>query len=281
MYNKIILGLLALPVFIQAEPILIDQGLVVVSGPVANTMITHSDVYDKRNLENSVIPLEQQIKMEAIRQQTIVDKMPIDDTAADKYLARLRKSNDLSEADLEEIATSLGRTMEELHALLDIQYMYDFFLHHKFRVRLVPTDQEVEEYCQSNPEYESGWFTITTASLPYSQEDEKAVAKQVERLSLGKGVDKITWSKPLKIDERDLADNKKFIQTLKIGQVYADKQEGVFDLYKLLEKQEPRLKTLNERKADIIDVLNKKLFVEKLAAYEKELMKSIAVVHLT
>lgn len=274
-----ILGLL--PVFMQAAPQLLDQGVVLVSGPVANTVITHSDLHDKRSLDGTLIPQEQQVKMEVIRQKVIEEKMPVDDTAAEKYLANMKKNHDLSFEAIVEIAAELGRTVVELKELLNMQYLYDFFLHHKFRAHLVPTDEQIEEYCEKYPQYEAGWYKIVIASVDFNEENKQEVRKNIADITSGKKTKlKLAWSSPVKINEEDIAEDKQFIKKLAIDAVHAVKEGSVYKLYKLVDKQNKKKKSIDERKAAVIEALNRQMFVDKLQAYEKQMMKSVAVVDL-
>lgn len=274
-----ILGLL--PVFVQAAPRLLDQGEVLVSGPVANTVITHSDLHEKRNLDGSLVSEDQQVKIEVIRQKVIEDKMPVDDTAADKYLANMKKSHDLDDEAITELAADLGRTVSELKELLNLQYMYDFFLHHKFKVHFVPTDEEVEAYCKKNPEYAPGWYKVVVAIVDFDKENQQEIRAKIDKVAQGESTDlKLKWSSPIKINEKDIAQDKKFITKMKLDAIHATKEGQSYRLYKLVAKQKKKEKSIDERKASVIEALNRQMFVEKLQAYEKQMMNSVAVVNL-
>ena len=59
--------------------------------------------------------------MEVVRQEVVADKMPVDETAADKYLASVQKNNNMSLEDIEDLAQQLGRSLFELKQLLTLQ----------------------------------------------------------------------------------------------------------------------------------------------------------------
>ncbi|MBV8660926.1 MAG: hypothetical protein JO129_02165 [Candidatus Dependentiae bacterium] len=266
----------------QAEFMLLDQGAFVVSGPVGNTMITYSDVFDKLNLDGTLLPLDHQIKMEIIRQEVISDKMPLDDTAADKYLANIQKANNLSIDDLEELASQCHRTFSELKQLLTLQYTYDFFLYHKFRAHLVPSDQDVENYCNENPEVEAGYCIIQVAFVEFKADNKEEVHEKIDAIVAGTISDNsIEWSDPIKVNIVDIADDKLFIKDMTPGQINVIEDKKVFELYRLVEKQNERTVPISERKAWVIDHLNRKMYEDLLAKYEEHMMDNVAIIDLT
>ena len=260
---------------------ILDQGVVVVSGPVCNTMITHSDVVDKLNLDGTKIPLEHQIKTEIIRQEVVADKMPIDDTAADKYLANIQKTNNLSLDDLEELAGQCHRTFSELKQLLSLQYTYDFFLYHKFRAHLVPSDQDVEDYCSENPDVEPGHCVIQVAFIEFTIDNRQEVSDKVQAIIAGTMSDSsIEWSSPVKVNNADIADEKMFIKDMTTGQIHLIEDKNVFELYRLVEKQDERVVPVEDRKAFVVDILNRKMYEDLLKKYEERMMDDVAIIEL-
>lgn len=280
--KKIALLLFSLPVFIQAEFMLLDQGVVVVSGPAANTMITHTDVFNKLNTDGSKIPLYHQIKMEVIRQQVAAEKMPIDETAADKYLASIQKTNNLSLDDLENLAGECYRTFAELKQLLGLQYTYDFFLYHKFRAHLVPSDKDVEDYCQKNPEVQPGSCTIQVAFVDFDVSNKIEVTEKLQAIIAGTISDTaIEWSDPIKVHITDIADDKLFINDMHIGQIHMLEDKKSFELYKLVDRHDERIVPVSERKASVVEYLNRKMYENLLMKYEEHMMDDFAIIDLT
>jgi hypothetical protein len=265
-FKKIFLFFITLPALLQAEFMLLDQGVIVVSGPVANTMITHSDVFDKLNLDGTAIPLERLIKMEIIRQEVIADKMPLDDTAADKYLANIQKVNNLSLDDLEELAGQCRRTFFELKQLLTLQYTYDFFLYHKFRAHLVPSDQDVIDYCEEHPDVEPGHCVIEVAFVEFTPDNKQQVSEKIKGIVAGTISDSsIEWSDPIKVNITDIAEDKLFIKDMASGQIHLIEDKKVFELYRLVVKQDEHVVPVADRKAFVVDLLNRKMYEELLS----------------
>ncbi|MGZ6255300.1 MAG: hypothetical protein ACXWL5_04890 [Candidatus Chromulinivorax sp.] len=260
-----------------AEFEIFDQGVVV----VGNTMITYTDVHDKLDLDGTKIPLDRQIKMEIINQQIIADKMPLDATAADKYLANIQKMNNMTLEDLDDLAMQCHRTFPELKQLLHLRYAYDFFLYHKFRAHLVPSDQDVQDYCDENPLVEPGYCTIQVAFVDFTSENKEQVLEKVQGIIAGKvSVTAVDWSDKIKVNIADIADDKLFIKDMQVDEIAMIEDKKSFELYRLVDIQQERVVPLTERKASVIEHLNRKMYEDMLAEYEKHIMDDVAIIKL-
>jgi hypothetical protein len=273
---------ITLSAFVQAEFMLLDQGVMVISGPVANTMITHSDVFEKLNLDGTPIPLERLVKMEVIQQEVIDTKMPYDETAAEKYLASIQKNNNLSLDDLEDLAGQCRRTLTELKQLLTLQYVYDFFLYQKFRAHLVPSDQDVQDYCDQNPDVQPGHCIIQVAFVDFSTTNKSQVADKIAGIVAGTINDEtLSWSDPIKVNYVDIADDKLFIKDMQPHQIRCIEDKKAFELYRLVSKQDEHVVPVADRKAFVVDILNRRMYEDLLSKYEEHMLDNVAIINLT
>lgn len=281
-YKKIFIIFLTLPAIMRAEFMILDQGHTVISGPVSDTMITHCDIFYKTGLDGKLISVDEQINREIIRQVVIDEKMPLDDTAADKYIANIQKAHNLSIEDLENLAEQCHRTLAEVKQVLSSQYSYDFFLYHKFRAHLVPTDQAIEEYCQLYPEVQPGYCTILVAFVDYVVDNKKEVADKINDLIAGNIQDTsiVSWSDPIKVDINNIADDKLFVKDMNVGEISVIDDKSVYELYKLVEKCDERFVPVQERKAFVIDALNRQMYEDLLTNYEKHMRDNVAIINL-
>ena len=266
----------------QAELCLLDMGSVVVCGPERNTIIVDTDTTWKRGLDGQASPLQQQIQQDIISQQIVADKIPMDPTAADKYVETLKKQNNFKDSDLVELFEGVGRTFTEGIGLLNNQYTYELFVHHKFKSQLVPTEDDIFSYNKEHPQVVDAWCQIQIAFIDFDADNKDALKQNIDAVVGGASVPdfSIVWSEPITIKEGDIADDKHFVFDMTIGQVKTIEVDGRFEVYKLLEKQEMHQKSLEECRAAIIDQLNRDKFANMLTNYNNEVRKFIDVINL-
>jgi hypothetical protein len=218
--------------------------------------------------------------MEVVRQEVVASKMPIDESVSEKYLDNVRKINNLTLQDLEDLALQCYRTLPEIKHLLNLQHMYDYFLYHKFRSHLVPTDQEVEEYHQKNPEIQPGFCVVEIAFVNFDG-NKKEVKEKIDNIIAGIISDDIlSWSDPISLPINDIAADKLFITKMTVDEIVCKEGKNVFELYRLVEKNEDYTIPLAHRKAFIVDILNRKQYEEMFRSYEEHMLDNIGIVHL-
>jgi len=269
-----------LPGFIQADLILLDKIECVVCGPEKNSPFTNSDITWKRSLDNKFVPLEQQIQKEIVCQQLVADKTPMDPTAVEKYIEGIKKQNNFSESDLDALFSEVGRTMQEGLDLLASQYNNEYFLHYKFKSQLVPTDDEVRTYFDDNPDFIEGYFDVRATRVDFNREDYDQVKKEVAKIieNPEKEAADVAWSEPVRLMDEDVTEDKAFIRDMKIGEIRMLELDGVFELYQLIAYEPTKLRSLEERRASIVDALNRKKLEAMLSDYNNAVREYIDVI---
>ncbi|MBM18003.1 MAG: hypothetical protein CL947_02975 [Epsilonproteobacteria bacterium] len=275
--------LTVLPTVSWAELYLVDQIDCVVCGPERNTPIVDTDITIKRNLDGQKVPLQNQVQNDIISQQILADKIPIDPTAADKYIDSMKKQNNLTDSDLAELFEQVGRTFTEGLGLLSDQYYHEMFMHHKFKSQLVATDDDIKQYYEEHPEYSEGWCELQVAYVDYTDETKDTVKQNVEQIIQGKQVDGFTvdWSSPMKVKVNELVADKKFIFDLDISAIAMLQANNTFELYKLIDKKSATLIPLEDVRSSITDKLNRKKLESMLSNYNQEVRKFIDIIDLS
>lgn len=279
--KKLIAFLTVLPGILQAELFLIDQIECVVCGSAYNKPFVDTEVTWKRTLDNQFVPLQKQIQADIVMQQIASEKMPIDPDGAPKYVEGLKKQLKINDAEFETLFSEVGRTMAEGLEMLNIFYNTEFFTHYKFKSQLVPTDDEISNYFNDNPEFSDGSYEISIARVSYDDDADREVVKnKIEASLVGKndGDGLIEWGNPIKVAEEDLQDDQKFITAMKPEGVYIQEADGMFELVKLIAHDPTRIKTLEERKNSIIDALNRKKLETMLAKYNQSVSEFVDII---
>ncbi len=266
----------------RAELYLMDKIECVVCGPERNTPLVDSDASWKRSLDGQLVPMQQQLQQEIVSQQVVSDKIPLDPTAADKYIESMKKQNNLNDNDLKELFGEVGRTFHEGIDLLNNQYVQEMFLHYKFKSQLIPTEDDITKYYQEHPEYYEGWCEVQIAHVSFEQDTKDSIKKNLDHVAEDKSSDALAvdWSSSITLQQRDIAEDKKFITAMSPGQVIVKETDGAFELYKLIDKKDSALKSVDERRSSITEQLNRKKFEKMLQSYNQEVRKFVDIINL-
>lgn len=270
-----------LPGVIQAEYILLDQIKVVVCGPEKNTPFTHTDEDWKRGLDNKFSLLNAQIQKEIVNQQVFSDKLPIEPDAAKKYIESIKKQNNFSETDLAKWFGEVGRTYQEGLDFLTTQYNNEFFLHYKFKSQLAPTEEEIIQYYDQNPEFIDAAYKMRGTRVSYDQDSKDQLKNDLEKMiqdELDTKKSDIEWSDPLIILEEDVPADKKFLADMKPSEIKFIDVDGAFEIYQLLDYTPAALVPLEERRTSIVDVLNRGKLEKMLADYNKSIQEYVGII---
>lgn len=280
-----------LPGLIQAEEvstsplILIDEIDCVICGPAYNKPLTDTDLTWKRiPFENDTkfIPLQKQIQTDIIMQQVASEKMPLDPSAIEKQIETIKKQLKINDAQLEEYFEQVGRTMAEGLEWVASQYTSEFFTHYKFKSQLVPTDDEIIAYYEDNPDFFDGWYEIKIARIPYEQDErddiKNRIAKAIEDNTDADGL--IFWGPSIKVGVDNLSEEQKFIVDMKPTDIRVHESPSMFELVKLIAHEPTRVKSLEECRSMIIDVLNRKKLESMLQAYNESVHDFVDIIPL-
>ncbi|MCX5923241.1 MAG: hypothetical protein NTU89_01610 [Candidatus Dependentiae bacterium] len=266
----------------QQEYVLMDQIECVVCGPERNTPIVNTDVSWKRALDGKFVDLPKQIQQDIVAQQVVSEKMPMEASAAEKYVEGLKKQNNLTDLDLADMFAEVGRTAAEGLAQLHDQYVQEFFMHYKFKSQLVATDDEINDYFNEYPEFINGWSDIQFIKVPYAKSSREQVKEKVNKfVATGESADdSISWGSVNRLADDEIAPDKLFILEMTDGQIVVEEEDGAFELYKLVGKESASIKSLEDRRSAIIDSLNRKKLEKMLSDYNKSVSEFVDVIFL-
>ena len=267
--------------FDTSKLILLDQIEVVVYGQEDVEIITKSDI-DRPSLGGGFrskedIVFEKEVLLDAKKHH-----IPQDEEAIDAYLAQMQREHNLSEAELEEIFTSAGYTIEEGREQLQIMQAINTMLDVKIRSNLIVPRKDVEEYYKNNPTIIEATYTLERAFVAQSKKLSHNVQYKVLKkyAQTGKGVSGIVWGDPFIISHSDVAESKQFIYSMELGQISLPEEVyGGFELFKLVEKTPETVKSLEESYRDIVDILRRPKYEELMEKYRQCLLKSASVVY--
>ena len=250
----------------KSEKIRLDGIQSVVFGKEATTIITESDLR-RPGLDGSLRSLDD-IELEALMyQDATAKKMLPDEEAIDRHLNTVRKeNNDMSLDQLKQVFKSAGYSYDEGRQQFKIMTAVNNVLDFMIRSRLLVPEKDVRAYYEAHPMYQEESYKVERAFVPFSATISKDVLYD-KLVAYAHGTQPsfvIEWSTPFWVQENDLAQDKKFITSLNVGQISEPVEiSGGFELFRLREKREYRQQPFEERYAEIAQELRKPRY-EKL-----------------
>ena len=286
---------------------LVNETALVIYGPERNWEVSLLELY-RPGLDGKPRAQEEIIVQELTFQDALKHQLPLQDLV-DKYLASIRRQNNLSLEEVDNLFLSAGRTPQEGRDELLRINASNIVLQEKVLGRLFIPRREVEAYYNQHPRYKEAKYSISILTIDYEQipfdimkqffpeiASEKvwkqlrsqrtqwnefikhSAAMEAVRTSVLNNTG-TSWQGPIKRKKSEAID---CILELSPGEIspFQLTNKGI-ECYRLENIQPERLVPLEERYREIVDELRKPKFEEMLTAYQKELLDNAAVVVLT
>lgn len=260
--------------------VLIDQIEVVVYGQDVE-IITKSDI-DRPALGGGFRTKEEIVFEREVLLDAKKHHLPQDEEAIDAYLAQIQREHNLSQDQLEEIFTSSGYTIEEGREQLQMMQTINTMLDIKIRSNLIVPRRSVEEYYQNNPTVIEATYTLQRAFVPQSEKvsADKQYKALVQYAKSGKNSSSVVWSDPFTLEHSEIAESKQFIYIMQPGEISLPYEvNGGFELFKLVEKTEEQIKSLEDSYREIVEILRRPKYEELMEKYREHLSQISSVVY--
>lgn len=258
---------------------LLDSIEVVIETLEGTEIVTRSDV-SRPALQGTVRTVDEQVFEALVYLDAKKHKVEPDEDAVDRYLAKIMQENGLNLHELEEVFRQGGRTLkegrEELRKMQAVNGMMDF----KIRSNVIVPKKEVEAFYHDNPEYEPAQYELEFAQVEFNKDVELSVLKKSLEQQLAAGdTAALRFGNPFWVDAQDLALERQAIGNLnKGGSIVFETPEG-FEVYRMRDRKERRLRTLQERYRDIASVLMQPRYQQMMDEYRKQLMNGASLLH--
>lgn len=258
----------------------LNQIEVVIFGDEESAIITTSEI-QRPSLSGGYrtqddIVLERLIHLDAKKH-----KIPEDDDAVDAYLMQIQREHNLTPDELENIFTSSGYTIEEGREQLRMMQTINTMLDIKIRSNLIVPRKDIESYYHAHPEFSEAVYTLERAFVPFSTNVTKK--RQYTRLinyAAGTMELSIEWSEPFTLSHSEIAEDKHFIYMMEPGAIAEPHEiDGGFELFKLVEKMPPLLKSLDASYREIADILRRPKYEELMQKYRETLFNTAGIVY--
>lgn len=203
-----------------------------------------------------------------------------DPEAMQRHWESIKKQNNLSEDDMRAVAEQAGYTLAEAKMHLGRMSAINQMIDMKVKAGLFVTKQEVERYYKEHPEIEPAVYEISRALAPFNTfADENELGQYLLKHGEQDPQNFVRWSQPFTLLQTEIAADKKFICSLKIGEISRPVKTAYgFEFFKLISKIPERLVPLAERYDAIEYALKTPKYKELMDAYKKELYSKATIV---
>lgn len=260
----------------SAERTIIDEIRVIVYHQGGSELILSSDIRPSlegrpRTLRDIVLQRLMVLDAESLH-------ITITNEDAERFLGELQKMNGLSRDAMLEVFRELGYSYEEGLEQLRYRQMIEQILDIRIRTnkRLIVQRSDVEGYDKEHPVFEEAVYVLQQVCLPAQTDEERAAL--LEKEFSEKEIDCFAWEEPFEIQERDLAEDKRFIADAHNGAlVFRDNVEEGVELTRLVSKKERRKVELEEHFDEVSEIIARQRFETLYKEYEQSLFEKASL----
>lgn len=253
----------------------VDEVLAVVYHPEGNATVLLSD------LTGSIDGQEKSLREVILERLMVLDarkyKIVITEEELDRFLAQLQKQNGWTRNDLIQFGDEHGFSYDGMRELLRDKQMVNQVLDYRVRAdkRMMVGREEALAYYEAHPEAEEATYTLDIAYVPFSKYDAKTIDNFLKSKKIPAD---IMWDEPFTLKASELAEDRKFITTEKIGAiVLVDKLDDGYELTRLVEKTDAVSVPFEEAYGRIVMQMRQERFQQVLQDYQEELLKSAKI----
>lgn len=260
----------------------IDTIIAVVPNPEGNKVITQSE------LDRPAIDGTMRSKQDLIRNARLYNKakeygMIPGESDIDDHLNTIKRENKMSHDDVVKLFDSAGYTFAEGREQLGEMSAISTLLSVKVHSRLLIPEREIRAYYDENPIYIEPQYEIQSGLMPFDSSLSKdQQRKKIEAtLRAGKTLPNVEWKDPFWFDIAEIAEDKMFITQMNPGEVrFSQETFDGFELLKLVNMHERRLKSLQERYVEIADILRRPRYERLFTEFEQQLEAQMPIIDL-
>jgi parvulin-like peptidyl-prolyl isomerase len=259
--------------------IFIDGIRAVFRGAQGIDLITESEL-QRNKLDGSPNTLPDMLTQLAFGQEAKRYHMWPSPEDVDKQLRSVAQANKLTPKDLDDLFYSYGYTQAEGRDAFGQMTAINNLINFRITSNLFVPEKDVVAYYTANPEYEEAAYYIQTSFVPFAAAQAKEQQlKSLQALASKKDPTHIlNWNEPFWVQENELSENRKFITELRIGDIsFPVLAAGGYELFRLLDKKEARMLSLEERYKSIVDILRRPKYSELMTSFQKQLLDNASI----
>ena len=266
----------------QKKPLIFIDGIkAVVRGSEGTDLIMASEL-QRLKLDGTPNNLEDMVTHYAMFNEAKKYRLLPTSDEIDKQWTMMAQSNHKTPKELDDMVITAGFMPQEARNEFAQMNAINSLVSFKVTGNLIVPEADVVAYYNENPEIEPASFYLEYALMPFSfTKSKEEQLKHWQAIARKKDPQhQIAWQEPFWIRENELAVDKKFINHLGIGEISQPIQtyEG-FEFFRLINKKEEQLKSLDERYGQIVNILRKPKFGELMETFQKGVRDSVSVIY--
>jgi hypothetical protein len=256
----------------------IDRVEAVVYGPEVSEAVMRSDM--EHTLDGRPRTLEEVIFDRLMVQDALKMRMPAEDKDIDNYIEKFAKSMGGTPDDIYKLFEEAGFSLEEGRRRFGEMRLMRQVQDYKVMSKVFVSEKEVKAYYEEHPELKPALYIIEHAFIPAPADKVEQVRQYIDEYKkTGKKL-KVHWRELPEVMEADLAEDKRFLTQLELGQITEPiAREGGFELYRLKSKKAEVVVPLQDRYREIAETLRKPKFEQNIMAYRKDLFDNASIVY--
>jgi PPIC-type PPIASE domain len=267
----------------KKDLIFLDGIQIVFRGSEGTDLLIATEVQRPR-LDGNLVSLDENISNLALAQEAKKYRLwPLQEEIEKQY-GMIAQNNHKTVKQLDEMVMLAGFMPDEARNEFAQLNAINRLIQYKITENLIVSESDVTAYYNDHPEYEDAAYCLEYAFIPFAQSQ----TKQQQRIALKGIIDRndprhvIDWGQPFWINQKELSEDKSFIAELKKGQISdLTETERGFELFRLVDRKEARLKPLDERYGEILTQLRKPKYLEMLSSLQKGLLDNASIIYFT
>jgi hypothetical protein len=272
------------PIKLPKDLIFLDGIQVVFRGSEEIDLLLNSELKRPR-LDGTLLSIQEHVNNFALAQEAKKYRLwPLPEDIEKQY-GMIAQNNNKTVKQLDDMVMMAGFTPEEARREFAQLNAINGLIQFKVAGNLIVPEADVKAYYGDHPEYIDASYCIEYTFIPFAQSQ----TEEQQRASLQAIVDRqdskhvLSWGQPFWIKETELDEDKQPVITqLKKGQISSPFQtDRGFELFRLVDKKERQLKSLDERYGEIVNALRKPKYLELLANFQKGLLDTASVIYFT
>jgi parvulin-like peptidyl-prolyl isomerase len=255
-----------------SEEIILDTIVSIVSSPVGTEIITQSDV-DRPTLFGQYRTLEDCELEKAILLEAKKHHISVDDAMIEAYLQSIQQAYNITREEIQGMFRQAGYSEHEAREQLRSSQINNIILQREVYENISVSRQDIELYYLDNPDYEKTSYLVQRAVIIISSEESMndIIAENTQ----------LNFSQPILLYEPDLSEQHQFVITMTEQEMRAILiDENTYEVIKLVEKNERRLKSLEERYDEIAVKVQKEQYETLFAQFKKRMIDSVSIVRM-